>query len=328
MRSVALKPPSARSKSQPSISVIGAGNHASRVLIPAIAETGGHLKSVASAGGASSVHAGRRHGFEQATTDTDGIFSDSDTDAVVIATRHDSHAGFVVRAIEMGKHVFVEKPLCLALDELDAIETAYREKVEKGDAPILMVGFNRRFAPQIEKARSLLEAQRAPKAFVITVNAGAVPQDHWTRDPEIGGGRIVGEACHFVDLMRHLVGAPIAAFDRLALKDEVGDSATLQLAFADGSTGTIHYLANGHRSLPKERLEVFCAGKVLQLANFRRLKGYGWPGFKAMNLWRQDKGQRACVEAFIDALRNGSPSPIPPEEIFEVSRTTIALAQG
>jgi predicted dehydrogenase len=162
----------------------------------------------------------------------------------------------------------------------------------------------------------------------MTVNAGSIPPDHWTQDPQSGGGRILGEACHFIDLLRFLAGAPITGHTSTRMAGQTGDTATIQLSFQDGSIGTIHYLANGSRRFPKERLEVFAAGGVLQLDNFRKLKGYGWPGFSSMSLWRQDKGQRACAAAFIDAIENGKPSPIPFEELMEVSRVTIEVAEA
>jgi predicted dehydrogenase len=191
-----------------------------------------------------------------------------------------------------------------------------------------MVGFNRRFAPHVQQMKSLLAGVTGPKAFVMTVNAGAIPAEHWTQDPAVGGGRIVGEACHFIDLLRFLAGAPIVSHARLAMDSATGDTLSLQLGFADGSIGTVHYFANGSKAFPKERLEVFTAGRVLQLDNFRRLNAYGWPKFKPVKLWRQDKGQKACAAAFVQALRNGGPAPIPLEEILEVSRVTIEVAQS
>ena len=191
-----------------------------------------------------------------------------------------------------------------------------------------MVGFNRRFAPQVQKLKALLATVSAPKSLIMTVNAGVIPAEHWTQDWEVGGGRIVGEACHFIDLLRFLVGAPLTGWQRLALDSPTGDTVSIGLIFADGSIGAVHYLANGNKAFPKERLEVFTAGRVLQLDNFRRLAGYGWPGFNKMNLWRQDKGQTACVAAFVRAIAQGGPAPIPLEEILEVSRVTVELGIG
>jgi len=189
-----------------------------------------------------------------------------------------------------------------------------------------MVGFNRRFAPQVARMRTLLAGVGGPKSIVITVNAGAIPASHWTQDPSVGGGRIVGEGCHLIDLARHLAAAPIRSHSAHALASASGDSATIGLEFDDGSIAAIHYLANGSKAFPKERVEVFAGGRVLQLDNFRRLTGFGWPSFSAMRLWRQDKGQRACTQAFVDAVQAGGAAPIPLAELLEVSRVTIDVA--
>jgi predicted dehydrogenase len=276
----------------------------------------------------SGVHAARKFGFAETTTDTDRLFSDPSLDAVVVSTRHDSHARFVLQALRAGKHVFVEKPLCLTTEELDGIAEAYASSAGENAAPHLMVGFNRRFSPLVQTMKRLLTGTSGPKSLVMTVNAGAIPQDHWTQDPEAGGGRIVGEACHFIDLLRYLAAAPIKAHARAAMVSPTGDTVTLQLGFADGSIGTIHYFANGAKSFPKERVEVFSGGKVLQLDNFRTLTGFGWPSFRRRRLLRQDKGQKACAAAFVSVLRQGGPSPIPVEELLEVSRVAIELAQA
>ncbi len=308
------------------VSFIGAGNYAGRILIPAFQKAGAELKSLATFGGVNGIHFGKKFGFDETTTDVERLMADAGTNAVVIATRHDSHASLVRQALAAGKHVFVEKPLCLTHEELKDISEGYREINDAGSKYILMVGFNRRFAPQVLKLKSLIDGVAEPKSFIMTVNAGAIPAEHWTQDDAAGGGRIIGEACHFIDLLRHLAGAGIEDAQSIYLGgDSLGDKATITLRFEDGSVGTIHYLANGHRSFPKERLEVFCAGRVLQLDNYRRMQGYGWPRFKKMNLWRQDKGQEACAAAFVRAVRAGSPSPIPFEELEEVARVTIEL---
>lgn len=305
-----------------SVSFVGSGNYATAVLIPAFKLAGARLRSVASSGGISGVHAGRKFGFEETTTDTMRVFSDVDANVVVITTRHDSHAHFVLMALAAGKHVFVEKPLCLTLAELAMIETAARSSDR-----CMMVGFNRRFAPQVRKMKALLTGVQGAKSFVMTVNAGAIPPGHWTHDLAVGGGRIIGEACHFVDLLRFLAGAPIVGYQATKMDAAARDTASIQLRFADGSIGTVHYFANGSKSFPKERLEVFAGGRVLQLDNFRKLTGFGWPGFNKMNLWRQDKGQNACAAAFVRAMEQGKPSPISLEELLEVAKVTIELAR-
>jgi predicted dehydrogenase/threonine dehydrogenase-like Zn-dependent dehydrogenase len=311
-----------------SLSFIGSGNYATKILIPAFKEAGAGLRSVATNTGVGGVHAGRKHGFIESTTDTDRLFADAENDAIVIATRHDSHAGFVLEALRSGKHVFVEKPLCLTIEELDEIAKTCSETQAGESDPILMVGFNRRFSPHVIRIKQLLDGVSGPKAFVMTINAGKVPADHWTHDSEKGGGRIVGEACHFIDLLRFLSGNSIKTWQRMEMESSTGDTVTLQIGFADGSVGTIHYFANGSKAFPKERLEVFASGGILQLDNFRKLRGFGWPGFQKMNLWRQDKGQKACARAFMDAIKEGDPSPVALDEILEVSRVAIDLQSG
>lgn len=313
---------------RPTVSFIGAGNYAGRILMPAFKKAGVRMRSIATSGGVNGVHFGNKFGFEEATTDADKLLVDAESQAIIIATRHDSHAHFAVQAFAAGKHVFVEKPLCLTHEELATISDGYKKMQAKGKRQILMVGFNRRFAPQICKMKVLLDRVTEPKAFIMTVNAGSIPSEHWTQDEKIGGGRVVGEACHFIDLLRHLAGSPIEdARSSYLGGDALNDKVTITLHFEDGSLGTIHYFANGHRTFPKERLEVFCSGRVLQLDNYRRMKGFGWPGFNKMNLWRQNKGQDACVAAFIDAIRTSAPSPIPMAEIEEVTRVTLELRE-
>jgi predicted dehydrogenase len=314
----------------PSIAFIGAGNYAGRILIPAFAASGVRLYGIASSGGVSAAYQGRKHRFARATTDPDTLLHAKDVDVVVVATRHDTHAHFALRALAAGKAVFVEKPLAIHAHEVDAIEDAWQHSAASGRRPQLMVGFNRRFAPHATRMKALLDGVREPKSFIVTVNAGAISSSHWTQDPGIGGGRIIGEACHFIDLLRFLAGHPIieararAAGRAGAVRN---DEVAITLGFADGSCGTIHYLASGHRGFPKERIEVFCGGRILQLDNFRRLRGYGWRGFGGLRLFRQDKGQRACVRSFIEAVRNGEHAPIPFGEIVETARVTIALAE-
>lgn len=306
------------------VGIIGTGNYGGRILLPAFRKAGAKLGTVASARGVSGVHYGKKHGFENATCDTESIFNDDEINAVVIATRHNSHAQLVLRGMETGKNVFVEKPLCLTNEELVLIQAAAR----KNAGSILMVGFNRRFSPLVVQAKELLDTASGPKCLIMTVNAGDIPKDHWTQDPEVGGGRIVGEGCHFIDLLRHLAGAEVVDFNVASVGGSsaaavTSDKASISLRFADGSLGAIHYLANGHKAFPKERLEVFCDGKILQIDNFRRLRSWGWSGNSGTRLWRQDKGQDACVAAFVDAVRDGGPSPIPLNEILEVSKISI-----
>jgi predicted dehydrogenase/threonine dehydrogenase-like Zn-dependent dehydrogenase len=314
------------------LAVIGAGNYGSRVLIPALKRAGARLDTIASSTGVSAYHHGKKNGFAFASTDVQAdVLRNARVNAVVVATRHDTHARYAIAALEAGKHVFVEKPLALTPEEVDAVESAWKAAAERGAPRLLMVGFNRRFAPLVVKMKALLAPVAAPKAIVYTVNAGAIAPEHWTQDRAVGGGRIVGEACHFIDLARFLVGHPIVearitTMGRHPLLAVVEDKATITLSFADGSIATVHYLANGGKRFPKERIEVFCNDGVLALDNFVRLTGYDWRGFSRQRLWRQDKGQQACAAAFVRAVAQGGEAPIPAEEIFEIARVVIRLA--
>jgi len=249
---------------------------------------------------------------------------------VRVATRHDTHARLASAALGAGKHVFVEKPLALTLEEIDSVEATWQAASEPGQPRVLMVGFNRRFAPLVTRMKALLAPVGSPMAIVYTVNAGSIPPEHWTQSPEAGGGRIVGEACHFVDLARFLVGHPIVEARMTTMGRHPAlvvreDKATIVLSFADGSIATVHYLANGGKRFPKERIEVFCDDGVLALDNFTRLRGYDWRGFSSARLLRQDKGQGACAAAFVRAVERGGAQPIPIDEIFEVARAMLKL---
>jgi len=328
-RTLRLGPAAAVAATEPAVAVLGAGNYAGRVLIPALANSGARLIGIASQGGVTAARLGRKFGFSTVTTDPATLLSDPLVNAVVVATRHDTHAAFVQQALAAGKHVFVEKPLAITASEIEGIESALARLVGP-HRPLLMVGFNRRFARLSLRMKALLQQQRAPKSFIVTVNAGAVPFGHWTQTVEVGGGRIIGECCHFIDLLRFLAGAPIVHWDvaSVAAAGEPDTPATITLTFADGSAGTVHYFMNGHASFPKERIEAFCAGRILQLDNFRTLRGFGWSGLGPTRAWRRDKGQRACVAAFVAAIRSGGDSPIPLEEMLEVSRVAVAVGMA
>ncbi len=308
------------------VAFLGAGNYATAILIPAFKAADARLRIVASAGGVSGVHAGRKFGFEATTTDIGSVFADSSINTVVIATRHDTHANLVCEALRAGKHVFVEKPICLATSHLDQISACLAENPSQ----LLMIGFNRRFAPHIMRIKSLLASQSDPLHMVMTVNAGAIPKTHWTQDRAIGGGRIVGEACHFVDLLMHISGSTITAESIVRLRDPTSgqlfaDSGTLTLEFQNGSLGVIHYLANGDKGVSKERLEIFCGGRILQLDNFIKLRGWGWPHFSKMNLWRQNKGANECVAEFVRCITTGDAPTWSNAEMLQASRVAIAL---
>jgi predicted dehydrogenase len=305
--------------------VIGAGNFATRVLLPALRDAGVTLRTIVSGGGTSGAVAGEKFGFERASTDVQPALADPGVDTVYVLTRHDTHAGLAVRALRAGKHVFVEKPLALSDEELDAVAEAAR-----ASGRLLMVGFNRRFAPLTARVREYLRGRSGPLSVIATVNAGAIPRDHWTQDPAVGGGRIVGEALHWMDLARALVGAPITGVHATPARDIAGravdDVAHLALSFADGSTAVVHYLASGAKSYPKERIECFWDGKTVEIDNWRRLRRFGVPGAWLERGGRMDKGHAAEIAAWDAAVRNGGPSPIPLDELLEVSRWAIHAA--
>lgn len=309
------------------IGAIGAGNYAGRVLLPAFKNTGARLKSIATSQGVSGTHHGKKLGFELNTTDSDGLFSDSEINTVVIATQHNTHARFVVQALEAGKNVFVEKPLALKQEQLDQIDIAYKAAHDRGDAPQLMVGFNRRFAPLMQRLKKQVSKSTEPMSIIYTCNAGAIPMDTWIQDIEAGGGRIIGEACHFIDIARFLTGSPIIDIQAVFMKRTEGvtdfhDTATLTIRSENGSIATVHYFANGHQSFPKERIEVFQSGKAIVLDNFRRLTGYGATSLNK-KFFKQNKGQQECCDAFVKAINEGSVAPVSYDELMEVSRACI-----
>jgi predicted dehydrogenase len=258
------------------------------------------------------------------TTDPPAVFEDDQTNAIVVATRHESHADLVTHALRSGKSVFVEKPLAIGSAQLANIQSAWTDARNNGQ--VLTVGFNRRFAPLAQQMKRLVDATTGPKCIVYTVNAGAIPSDHWTQDSASGGGRIVGEACHFIDFMRWLVGHPIREWRAMAARQGqqvIDDCASITFSFADGSLGTVHYFANGGKAFPKERVEVFAGGAALRLDDYRTLQGFGWRGFRKQRLWKQDKGQTALVAAFLAAVGGRAAAPIPIAEIFEVAEVAI-----
>ena len=264
----------------PRVAFVGAGNHASRSLMPAFARTSASIATVVANSGVNAVQAGRKFHIREVSTDLDSALGRADIDAVVIATRHDSHASLVQQALSQRKHVFVEKPLCTTFDQLSELESRYNSLAKSGVAPKLMVGFNRRFAPHVVRMKSLLAKAAEPKAILITVNAGAIPGDHWTQDP-VDGWR----PHYWRGLPFHRPGPlpgrgqrsyPCTPARWRAPDRRREDQATISLRFADGSMAVVAYLANGHRGFPKERVEVFSGGRVLQLDNFRVLRGFGW----------------------------------------------------
>lgn len=328
--SVNLRNISYKKGSSVCIGYIGAGGFSSQVLLPALKKTSARLKSIVSLKGVTGTHLGRKFAFEQSSTDSNTLLEDKEINTIIITTRHNSHALYVKQALQAGKKVYVEKPLCLTSEELSTIQQIFFSQRDLGKNPFLMVGFNRRFAPQIVKMKSLLADINEPKSMVMMINSGKIPADHWIQDSNLGGGRIIGEGCHFIDLLRFIVGVPIVSVrssvcEKLAANG-CKDTVTVSIEFEDGSIGSVHYFSNGNKSYPKERLEVFCGGRILQLDNFRRLVGHGFKRFNKMNLWSQDKGHCAEMDTLVKAITYNEPSPIPFEEIVEVTRASFVAA--
>lgn len=321
----AVEVPQTSGARRPRLGFIGAGNYASAVLIPAFHKAGAQMVSVASKGGVSSAHVAKKYGFRYATTDVDALIQSEDVDAVVISTRHDSHCRLIVQSLAAGKHVFVEKPMCLNQAELTEVEAAVASS-----GKILMVGFNRRFSPSVVSLKKHLARRSSePKVITMTINAGAIPAEHWVHDPLVGGGRIVGEGCHFIDLARYLADAEVAEFAKMSMSGKTSDSAILSMKFLDGSIAAINYLANGNKGVSKERIEVFAGGAIFQIDNFRAFKAFGVNARSSNRGWRQDKGQRACATAFLDAISSGAGSgPIPLAELIEVARLSIDFEEA
>lgn len=314
--------PAATAADTPGVSFVGAGNYAGRILIPAFRRAGARLDVVATRGGVSGVHYGKKHGFRSVTTNLADVMH-GEARVVVVATSHDSHAALAIEALQSGKHVFVEKPLALTLDEISDIEASVADT-----EGTLTVGYNRRFSPSVSAIKQSLAKLSEPPAMVITVNAGSVPADHWTQDLRLGGGRIVGEACHFVDLARHLADAPIHTWQVVPFGHEgPRDNAMIQLGFTNGATASIQYVTNGSAGFPKERVEVFCGGRVARIENFLSLKTWGWSGLGRQRRLRQDKGQNQMTRRFLEAAGRGLPL-IPYAELFEVGRVVVEIASA
>ena len=330
-KSINIKTQSFRA-SKPVIGVVGAGNYATRILVPALKKANAQLHTLVSIGGVNASVNGKKFGFSYASSDFDEILNNDEINTVFIATRHNTHAKFAAQALSVGKNVFVEKPLAISQQGIDEVESVLQDTKSyvSNAVPQLCVGYNRRQAPQILEMKRVLGAYEQPLQMVMTMNAGHVPPDHWTQDVDIGGGRLIGEACHYIDLMRYFVGcqikdASVSEMKQLSKTYATEENLSIQLTFEDGSLGTILYLANGHSSFPKERIEVFSGGRILQLDNFQRLYGFGWPKLSKRRLIRQDKGQDAFVLEFLSRVEEGR-ILIEEEELFDVAKTTIKLA--
>ena len=303
------------------VGTVGAGNFAKMILYPALKHTSARLKTVADLNPVAAVHAARKFGFENSCTDYMTIFRDTEINTIFIATRHNFHSRLVIEGLKAGKNVYVEKPLALNKSELQQIYEVYEASNRK-----IMVGFNRRFAPQVLKMKELLKNRCEPIAITILVNSGIIPAQHWVHDPDVGGGRIIGEGCHFIDLISFLADSPITSVSAFALGgDRLYDKVTMNLTLKDGSIGSMHYFSNGNKRYPKETIHVFSEGKILELINFRKLRGCGWKGFSKYNLWKQDKGHNVEVSKFVENLTNEDKSLIPFDQLYNVTLASFAV---
>lgn len=327
-QAIRLRPPSLP---QPIVvGMIGAGNYASATFLPLLKSRPQDvaLKSIASNRGASAREAAEKYGFEFAEVNSDAILDDPAINTVAILTRHNLHSDLVARALENGKHVYCEKPIALSLEQLQKVYTIYHDHLDQ----VLMVGFNRRFAPLIIQMMELLAGAKEPAAISYTVNAGFIPASHWVQDPDQGGGRILGEACHMIDLVSFIAKSRAIQVSTVGLPNMgvySDDNVNIQLKFENGSIASINYLANGEKSYPKEILKVFCAGRTLVLNDFRTLEQW-FNGSKTSHrsAIKADKGHQLSWDSFLNAVRKGESLPIPAEEMFQSSLATIAALES
>ncbi|MGE4442135.1 MAG: bi-domain-containing oxidoreductase [Desulfomicrobium sp.] len=307
-----------------SIGCIGAGSYAQGNLLPNIPQKDGQIvcKGVLTNTGTTSKRVAERFGFEFCTSSEEDILGDSDINTLFIATRHDSHAGYVAKGLQAGKHIFVEKPLCLTRDELDNIVQLHREASDRH----VMVGFNRRFSSLSVALKKRMGS--GPMSMIYRVNAGFIPGESWMQDGEIGGGRIVGEACHFIDYLTWLNGSLPVSVYASALPDagNHNDTVNIHLSFANGSTGVVAYYSNGPKTMPKEYVEVFHAGSSAILDNFKTLRLFGKTKEKK-SLFNQDKGQKQMIAQYLQGLLNGKPA-IPFEEIVAATEASFAVLES
>ncbi len=309
------------------LGVLGAGLYANATLLPVIKNNKDfELVGIASSGGLHAQHSGKKFGFQYATSSEDEIINDKNINTVAILTRHDSHADLVVKALKAGKHVFVEKPLAINSTQLSAIS----KQLKANSQSLLTVGFNRRFSPLARNLKSSIENRKSPLHAHYRVNAGYIPLNHWTQDPTLGGGRIIGEACHFIDLITFLVGASPVSVSTHALPDGGKyreDNVSMTFTFPDGSLGIVDYLANGDKSHPKERLEVFCEGMIAVLDDYVSLTTVK-DGKKTVQSGAQDKGWKAEMAAFAESIKSGVGAPIPYEQLIGVTQSTFAAVES
>lgn len=309
------------------LGIIGAGNFTKMTMMPALKNAGGYYKYISSAGGLTAKALANKYGFEFSTTDYKQMLADPEVDLVIITTRHNMHASMVVETLLSGKHVFVEKPLAIKESDLKDIIDVYNG-LEK---PLsISVGFNRRFSPFIQKAKKLIGETSSPINLSATMNAGFIPSDVWVQDIQVGGGRIVGEACHFIDLMVYLTGSKVKQVSMSALGNvpaENTDNAIITLKFENGSQGVINYFSNGSKAYSKERIEIYTQGKTLIIDNFRKLSGYGFKGFSSFRS-SIDKGHKAQFAKLVKHVKEGGGALIPFDEIVNTTKASFAAIKS
>ncbi len=307
------------------LGIIGAGNFVSSTMLPVLKKIGANIKYIASSGGLSSTTLAKKYGIASSTTDFKEILKDKDTDLVVISTKHNSHAYFVLEAIKANKNVFVEKPLAIKEEEMDEIIKAYNSN----DVNI-SVGFNRRFAPLAQKMKQILGNDNAPMNIVATMNAGFIPANVWVHDMEVGGGRILGEACHYIDLCTYFSGSKVKAVCMNAMglnPQENTDNASILLQYENGSNAVINYFGNGSKAYSKERIEVFSQERTLVMDNWRKLKGYGFKGFSTDSS-KQDKGHLNQFQKLIEQQKSGGDPIIPFDIIINTTKASFAALES
>jgi len=322
---VPLTPAVQRAEKAIRLGVIGAGGYVPAMLLPHFKSEGVEFRSIATASGVSAHDVGKRFGFAQAVSNAEEVLDDPDINLVVIGTRHDSHAELARKALERGKNVFVEKPLALDDDQLDQVLLAAANSTGK-----LMVGFNRRYSPLARRAKEFFADRNTPLSIVYRVNAGRIPKEHWTQDAVEGGGRIVGEVCHFIDLMQFLTDStPVSVFaESMSAKSDKtvdADSVFITLRFADGSNGSIAYLSEGDKSLPKERVEIFGGGRTFVLDDYRRATLHKDGREEQVTLKSQDKGQQSQVHEVCACVLQGTEAPIRVNDLTATTRATFRI---
>jgi predicted dehydrogenase/threonine dehydrogenase-like Zn-dependent dehydrogenase len=304
--------------------IIGAGNFTKAMILPSLKKVNAPVKYISSAGGLSGTTAAQKFGIGQSVTDNRIMLDDPDLDAILITTRHDAHANQVIEALEAGKHVFVEKPLALTHEDLDRVEAAY-EKSNK----TLTVGFNRRFSPFSEDLKKQLGDAPGPINVIATMNAGFIPQDVWVQDMEVGGGRIIGEACHLIDLITFFTGSLVESVVMNAMGPNAAentDNASILLRYADGSQGVINYFSNGSKAYSKERIELYSQNRTAVIDNFRRSHYHGFSGSGMKK--GQDKGHGEQFRRFYESLKSGGPAIVPIAEVMNASRAAISAVES